>query len=138
MIQTIGSGDNETNTTTEKTGATKPKHTQFLGGVADTRRETREHSRPAVHRPTVPNYEKFLNELGFIKKDFHDNIKDLHKVLGDIRLAWEQMTKEFRRKSGPPSATISDDRTLTIAPDFSDAYTAFVDYRKNRKESDNE
>jgi hypothetical protein len=85
-----------------------------------------------------PITQPLLNELGFTRKDFHDNTRELQVVLDkiqDCRLSWDE-NKTLSDKCDPPTGQI--DYTLVIGREFADAYIAFMDYSKNKTETNSE
>ena len=87
------------------------------------------------NQTTFPLDEEFLNDLGFTKEDFHDNIKDLQGILNRLQeftWHWDRRGPLSSKPGEPGPIAYIVDYTLIIGSQFSDARTAFVGYSQEQ------
>jgi hypothetical protein len=93
------------------------------------------------NQTTFPLDKKLLNDLGFTKEDFHDNMEDLQCVLSTLHeftWHWDRRGPLLPEPGEPAPIAYIVDGSLVIGPLFSNARTAFAAYSKTQERDNSE
>ncbi len=94
-----------------------------------------ERQRKNYGQTAFPLNAKLLNDLGFTKRNFRHNIKDLKGVVNELQRyghLWGTKGPLASKGSRPGPTAYLVDCTLVIGPRFADSYTDFVDCSKKQ------